>query len=109
MFFRFRFRHPGKIAILYSVSALALTACTGTGDNLGPAAERPPPGPLSAPYDPAGNPEFERNDGVDIINAESAYLRGATGAGVTVAVIDTGIDADHPDLAGNISAASFDV
>ena len=56
-----------------------------------------------------GDAEFEKNDGVDVINSEAAYLRGATGAGVTVAVIDTGIDADHPDLANNISAASTDV
>ncbi len=31
---------------------------------------------------------------------------GATGKGVTVAVIDTGIDYDHPDLANNISSLS---
>ena len=27
----------------------------------------------------------------------------ATGAGITVAILDTGLDSDHPDLAGNIS------
>ena len=38
---------------------------------------------------------------VDHIDAELAWAS-TTGAGVNVAVIDTGIDDDHPDLAGNI-------
>ena len=90
-------------------ASFAIAGCGGAGGSLGPAAARPAPAPLGAPQDPAGSPEFARNDGVDVINAEAAYLRGATGAGVTVAVIDTGLDADHPDLAGNVLADSFDV
>jgi subtilisin family serine protease len=34
------------------------------------------------------------------IEANAAWERGYTGQGVTVAVIDTGFDLDHPDLAG---------
>jgi subtilisin family serine protease len=39
------------------------------------------------------------------IGAPAAWQAGLTGAGVTVGVLDTGVKADHPDLAGKIVEA----
>ncbi|WP_169817003.1 S8 family peptidase [Paraurantiacibacter namhicola] len=42
-------------------------------------------------------------------NAATAWNLGWTGAGVTIAVVDTGIDIDSPEFAGRIHPASRDV
>lgn len=39
------------------------------------------------------------------VGAPAAWQAGLTGAGVTVGVLDTGIKADHPDLAGKVLEA----
>ena len=39
-----------------------------------------------------------------VVCASSAYARGATGDGIQVAVIDTGVDADHSDINANMIA-----
>ncbi|MEC8534209.1 MAG: S8 family peptidase, partial [Pseudomonadota bacterium] len=43
------------------------------------------------------------------VKAEAAWRAGATGSGVTVAVVDSGVSRDTADLVGRISAASTDV
>lgn len=40
--------------------------------------------------------------GVDRVDADTAHEAGATGEGADIAIIDTGIDADHPDLSANL-------
>ena len=46
--------------------------------------------------------EYIDSVGLDNIHASTAYARGGTGAGITIAVIDTGVDLYHTDLDGNI-------
>ena len=46
---------------------------------------------------------FDLQWGHDAVNAPEAWARGARGDGVRVAVLDTGFDLDHPDLAPNIN------
>ena len=43
--------------------------------------------------------------GIDAVGAPEAWAAGNRGAGVRVAVLDAGIDPNHPDLAPNINAA----
>lgn len=65
-----------------------------------------------------GNPPFSGDDdryfdlqwGHDAVNAPEAWNAGARGKGVRVAVLDSGFDLDHADLAPNIdrgASASF--
>ena len=53
--------------------------------------------------------EFRRSDGPLEHNAASAWSQGRTGQGVTIAVIDTGVDEDSPEFAGRISPLSRDM
>ncbi|MCJ7510674.1 MAG: S8 family serine peptidase [Dehalococcoidia bacterium] len=41
-------------------------------------------------------------ESVPLINADDVHLLGVTGEGVEVAVLDTGIDTNHPDLADDL-------
>lgn len=48
---------------------------------------------------------FDLQWGHDAVQAPEAWSLGARGAGVRVAVLDSGIDAEHPDLAPNLNSA----
>ena len=76
-----------------------------SGSGSGGAGTTTPP-PTTSAFNTA---EFRRNFGLNLMNALDAYDAGASGDGVTVAVVDSGIDRNHSDLDGNILAASTDV
>ncbi|OYW43939.1 MAG: hypothetical protein B7Z33_13965 [Sphingomonadales bacterium 12-68-11] len=62
--------------------------------------------PVPAQFDTA---EFRKSEGPLQHNAAVAWQAGHTGTGVTIAVIDTGIDSDSPEFAGRLSQASRDL
>lgn len=55
------------------------------------------------PASGSDDPFFDLQWGHDAVDAPQAWDRGAFGKGVRVAVLDSGIDADHPDLAPNLN------
>ncbi len=53
--------------------------------------------------------EFQANYGLSKIGALTAYNNNGTGSGITVAVVDTGIDVNNAEFSGAIAAASTDI
>jgi subtilisin family serine protease len=47
-------------------------------------------------------PEAELTYGLKLINAKAAWAGGVDGKDVIIGVIDTGVDANHPDLVGKV-------
>ena len=94
-----------KAESLWVINALAVTAAPETVDTLSKA-----PGVLEVRPDPLYRVEFnppQPNGGAPwnlaLIGADSLWAEGVTGAGVTVGVIDTGVNAEHPELAGRLA------
>ena len=108
-------------ALLLLFAVLGAAGCSGSGS-----APPPPPdavGPsapvttnplglefrsitLPAAASPDGRDyrtaEYMAHWGLEGIGAEEAYQRGHFGQGVTIAIVDDGLDLAHPDLAGKI-------
>lgn len=108
--------------ILLALASTALAACGGgsTGGetpNLAPAAPKAPePVQPQAPEPQArvavtnyNTPEYQRSTSLARIQALPAYEGGATGAGVTIGVIDSGIDNSSGEFSGRIHPLSKDV
>lgn len=96
----------------------ALSSCGGGGGSGVSSTPTPAPGPSAGgssnptPTVPTVNydtAEYQRSTGSVSMNAIAAYNAGATGRGVTVAVVDSGIKTDSPEFTGRISAASRDI
>ena len=119
----FRTRPFTQIA---AIAACALVAACGGGGGMGPSCPTPPstpstPTPPTPPAPPATNPslplnppsvsgaEFQRSYGLAAIHAEAGFNIGATGKGVTVAVLDTGFNPGAADMSGAYSADSIDI
>ncbi len=108
------------------IFALSLSACGGGGGGVNSTlpssptppppvvAPAPPPPPTPPPPPPPTNTnfataEFNRSDGPSFHSAVTAYQAGATGSGITVGVIDSGIDPNSHEFTGRIHPQSADV
>ncbi len=100
------------------VALLLLGGCGGDGGSSPAPIPAPAPAPTPAPvptpvptptpsiYDTA---EYRQSNGAVQANALAAYDAGASGAGVIVATIDSGIDQASAEFTGRISPLSRDV
>lgn len=100
-------------ALLLGAAATA-AACSSGGSGSSPTVVPPPPAPTPPPPTPPPptnfrTQEYNRNQGLEQINVVPAYELGATGAGVIVSIIDTGIDVNNPEFAGRIDPRSADL
>lgn len=97
------------------VIAPVLTACGGGGTAVTtvpqtPSAVAPPPPPPPPPSTTDFNtPEYQRSNAATKISAITAYTAGATGQGITAAVIDSGVNPALAEFSGKLSPASRDV
>ena len=98
--------------------ALLLAGCGGAGGGGVGTVPAPPPAPTPAPAPaPAPTPtpsafdtvEYRRSNGAVQVQALAAYDRGFSGSGITVAVIDSGVNPALAEFSGRISPASRDV
>lgn len=48
--------------------------------------------------------EFKASRALEAIRAQYAYARGYTGQGVILAVVDSGLDVNHPEFSGRVSS-----
>jgi hypothetical protein len=101
--------------------ALSVAACSGGDGSLSPA---PIPAPISSTPTPTSTPaptptptptgsydtaEYRRSNAAVAANAIAAYNSGATGAGIKIGVVDSGINPALSEFAGKIDPASRDV
>ncbi|WP_343613866.1 S8 family peptidase [Novosphingobium sp.] len=109
-----------------ALSAIALLAACGSdggggvSSNPAPSSTPTPTPTTSASPTPTATPtttptstfitaEYNRSTGPSQHGAITAWTMGATGAGVTIGIVDSGIDTSNPEFSGRISAASTDV
>ena len=69
----------------------------------------PTPGPSPTPSASFLTSEYNRSSGPAQHGALTPWAAGYSGAGVTIGIVDTGIDSDSPEFAGRLSTASADV
>jgi subtilisin family serine protease len=91
---------PGTFQLNYRYESVSGFACRAQASAISALLRHPEVTAIHLDYEVHGT----LAEGVPLIGADSAHSSGITGFGVNVAVLDTGVDTDHPDLADDIVA-----
>ena len=105
------------LAAAVTLTAAVMCSCSSGGGSSRPPVQAPPPSPppsLPPPPPPptSMNPadfetaEYNRNPSYGQVGLSTAYASGGIGEGIKIAVVDTGIDVDHPEFSGRIDFAN---
>ena len=89
--------------------ALIVTGCVGDMSPLAPVSSRP--GASGSEEERrrayAAHSEFRNQHGLEQVKAHYAYARGATGDGVTLGIVDSGVDPSHAKFEGKLESSSL--
>ena len=92
-----------RVSFILLISIL-LGSCGGGGGGGGSSASSSPTY-VASDFETS---EYNEQYGLASISASTAYADGYSGSDVTVAVIDTGVDSDHPDLDNQMASGGYD-
>lgn len=92
--------------------ALIVTGCGGNGvvSSMPPVSLEPelPKSEEELRRAYAAHPEFRNQYGLAQVKAHYAYARGATGEGVTLGIVDSGVDPSHPKFEGKLETGNVE-
>ena len=92
--------------------ALVVTGCVGSGGTTAPPPITPEPEAPTSEEERrrtyAAHPEFKNQYGLTQVKAHHAYARGATGEGVTLGIVDSGVDPSHPKFEGKLESSNVE-
>ena len=98
-------------SVLVSSLVLMLAGCIHGEDVSRPPSNSPSPPDSSSEEqrrrEYAAHPEFRNQYALSQVKAHYAYARGATGEGVTLGIVDSGVDPSHPKFEGRLEVSNF--
>ena len=98
-----------RYSVLVSSLVLVLAGCIHGEDN-----SRPPSTSSDSSSeeqlrrDYAAHPEFGNQYGLGQVKAHYAYARGATGNGIMLGIVDSGVDPSHPKFEGRLEVSNVE-
>ena len=96
-------------SVLVSSLVLVLAGCIHGEDDSQPLSNSPESSSeeqLRREY--AAHPEFQNQYGLGQVKAHYAYSRGATGKGITLGIVDSGVDPSHPKFEGKLEVGNVE-